>query len=638
MFTLTITASQITSTDTNFNINNLSYGNDFKPYKVVFVDNTGKEIQRQRQKFEKKMTNQTLPKLAFQIYEDKISQLTQSDKIAFPICRYSPLNSMICGIFCSLPEFKAYKNTIEYLMYKNEATKNVFVIYCWNIFSTLYFVQECLKRFGNKGDKFVLEYDFKKSKSKVVNSSDNVVAADTAYEASEFSKNTILYGPPGTGKTYNTAIYAVAICDNKTKAEIEKMDYDDVCDRYDQLIQEERIEFTTFHQSYGYEDFIEGIKPTVELVNGKEDTCYRVTDGRFKKFCERTESIEFFEAWEKLIEYVQNDPNGYIEVKRDKVTKKLKWDDVNQKFYDTKASLKYQYADYDSVRKAYTGALEKGQNSGSKAQIYYNSMAVLKTMADKFGLGESKVDYSPKVFIIDEINRGNISKIFGELITLIEDDKREQAYVTLPYSGDLFTVPENVYILGTMNTADRSIALMDTALRRRFNFVEMMPDSDVFVKKNEDGTIKEQVIIDGVNIKSLLDEINNRIEYLYDREHTIGHAYFKKFIDGDGTADDLKKVFKNTIIPLLQEYFYDDYEKISLVLGDNKFKKDREYRFVIEKNVPKAFERSSYDEGVKYNMNQDIWKLAPGDFAIRLKAIYEEDNGTSSDETEGEIA
>ena len=183
-------------------------------------------------------------------------------------------------------------------------------------------------------------------------------------------------------------------------------------------------------------------------------------------------------------------------------------------------------------------------------------------------------------FIIDEINRGNISKIFGELITLIESTKRagmsEAASAILPYSGDEFSVPSNVYILGTMNTADRSIALMDTALRRRFQFVEMMPDSDVLRKIHADK-------VEDLDVAAMLDKINERIEYLYDREHTIGHAFFTDLKD-DATLEKLQSIFEKSVIPLLQEYFYEDYQKIQLVLGDNA-KSDDSLKFIIDEKV-----------------------------------------------------
>lgn len=188
--------------------------------------------------------------------------------------------------------------------------------------------------------------------------------------------------------------------------------------------------------------------------------------------------------------------------------------------------------------------------------------------------------------IIDEINRGNISKIFGELITLIEADKREGAdnvvSVTLPYSGESFSVPANVDIVGTMNTADRSLALLDTALRRRFDFVPVMPDA-----RDEAGaplfglrvTSGEQVI----DIPRMLTAINQRVEALYDRDHCIGHAYFTALAhvpDGDERLVALAQVFSNRIVPLLEEYFFEDWQKIRLVLADNQ--KPGAARFVIE--------------------------------------------------------
>ena len=211
------------------------------------------------------------------------------------------------------------------------------------------------------------------------------------------------------------------------------------------------------------------------------------------------------------------------------------------------------------------------------------------------------------VFIIDEINRGNISKIFGELITLIEESKRigapESMTVELPYSHSPFGVPNNVYILGTMNTADRSIAIMDTALRRRFSFVEMLPDADVLRQ------LGNPVVYDNgisVNIADMLDIINDRITFLYDREHTIGHAFFMPLISNP-SVETLAMIFEKSIIPLLQEYFYEDYAKIQLVLGDDgKTRVKKQYQFVTDEDMEanKIFETvQELDSEKKYSIN-----------------------------------
>lgn len=335
----------------------------------------------------------------------------------------------------------------------------------------------------------------------------------------EFDKNLILYGPPGTGKTYNSVIYAVAICDGKPVDEL--TDYAAVMSRYNELKKAGRISFTTFHQSYGYEEFIEGIKPIID--ENKQDIGYTIEPGVFKKFCDNAKSIT------------------------------------------------------------------------------RTSTGIESTVIEE--------NTEPYVFIIDEINRGNISKIFGELIKLIESTKRagmpEEASAILPYSGDEFSVPSNVYILGTMNTADRSIALMDTALRRRFQFVEMMPDSDVLRKIRADK-------VEDLDVAAMLDKINERIEYLYDREHTIGHAFFTDLKD-DATLEKLQSIFEKSVIPLLQEYFYEDYQKIQLVLGDNA-KSDDSLKFIIdEKVVAKNIFKGNVEDVIdlpekKYSINSKAFE------------------------------
>jgi len=205
------------------------------------------------------------------------------------------------------------------------------------------------------------------------------------------------------------------------------------------------------------------------------------------------------------------------------------------------------------------------------------------------------------VFIIDEINRGNISKIFGELITLIEPSKRvgaaEEMTAILPYSAKPFGVPNNVYIIGTMNTADRSIATIDTALRRRFYFKEMLPNPSVL----------EDVYVEDISISEMLDLINKRISVLYDREHTIGHAYFMP-LKANPTVDTLARIFENNIIPLLQEYFYEDYEKIRLVLGDNH--KGEDAQFVIAKSNDYVSLFGNVDVGLDDGFSYEINKSA----------------------------
>jgi len=468
--------------------------------------------------------------------------------------------------------------------------------------------------------------------------------------------NTILYGPPGTGKTYNTVIYAVAICENKNIEDVQSEEYEKVLYRYNELKKEGRIAFTTFHQSFGYEEFIEGISPIIFEDNS--DDCsgnieYKIKSGIFKSFCEETEKITIKNdkfsinkdatIWKVTVgSKVQNDcfVNNYIRIGfgiNDKGAKEfvnqinegdiIITTDGNRKnirgiaIATSDEAYKLENTESDSTTRDVMWLVRDINDdvtilNGNKwlqrktvSRLPNMNIKDLMEFAIKKNV-ELKETHIEKnngsyVFIIDEINRGNISKIFGELITLIEDTKRkgmtEEMSTILPYSGSLFSVPSNVYILGTMNTADRSIALMDTALRRRFQFVEMMPDTDIL----------KNVTVEGVEIAPILKKINERITFLYDREHTIGHAFFIKLI-GSPNINTLGSIFEKSIIPLLQEYFYEDYQKIQLVLGDNhkvdvstKFIKDEEVK-VAEIFKGKATDVIDLPEK-KYTINKEAF-------------------------------
>ncbi len=520
------------------------------------------------------------------------------------------------------------------------------------------------------------------------------VQSSKTYSTAKPKLNQILYGPPGTGKTYHTIEAAVrAVEPNKVWE-----DRNELKVIYDKLVEVKRIRFITFHQSYGYEEFVEGISADTDDDNG---ITYKKRDGIFKKICRDASNatIEVNEAfdlngkvWKLSIggaqknqakEYCINNNLGAIGwsdtgdlnlVEENTYHLSLGKNEKNSLEYFSKtAEIGELVLCINSKTSVEAVGVIIGEYEFSKAGVpsrddFCHHLPIkwlakginvdFKSLNDNTSFGLSTfyplkrltipkvlehlanndieiANYKHKtsesvdnyVLIIDEINRGNISKIFGDLITLIEPSKRlgnsEAIKLSLPMTGEEFGVPNNVHIIGTMNTADRSLALMDTALRRRFDFVEMMANYDVLKDENgNDYLIK----VDGnkINVYKLLMKLNQRIEALYDREHTIGHAFLISVIDKIKQGDDkqalneLVNCFKNKVIPLLVEYFYEDWQKIRLILGDNQ--KPSKLQFIKEVKIDftqlfgKAYESDDYnDEEISYQLapfDDDLWSSA----------------------------
>ncbi|ETD23529.1 hypothetical protein HMPREF2086_01334 [Helicobacter macacae MIT 99-5501] len=476
--------------------------------------------------------------------------------------------------------------------------------------------------------------------------------------------NQILYGPPGTGKTYSAIDKALEIlgytksnnngkvildytkikeklqniADNnkgvgldlenlnsKNDRELAKLLFD-----YYRSAEQGQIEFVTFHQSFSYEEFVEGIKPNTD---NPENMIYEPKAGIFKEICIKAQEnlrqaniddgqIDAGEVFDRYAEKVQeklakgevisfgkNNVKvvGVVDFKNN-ANAGLRCTTSSGKtpIWITRAMVLRDYDNYKNgtIKEAKDIVSNHTGKKHAQSWWYLDFYAELKEFEKSSSIQAKKISKKPYILIIDEINRGNISKILGELITLIEPSKRigaseeekargigdESLEVTLPYSNDSFGVPSNLYIIGTMNTADRSIALLDTALRRRFEFVEMMPDSS---------QLKPCGAID---LARLLDKMNERIEFLLDREHTIGHSFFI----GVNSLGKLREVFKLKIIPLLQEYFYDDYAKIQAVLNDNDMIKPKPKPEFLSK-----FSDEVNDEKVVYEIEKEWqkWEL-----------------------------
>lgn len=466
----------------------------------------------------------------------------------------------------------------------------------------------------------------------------DVSAVENNLETSNMqTTNTILYGPPGTGKTFATIDEAISILDpefyDKNKRERESLK-----GRFDDLVAKKRIRFVTFHQSFSYEDFVEGLRAETDEAEGGKIQ-YVIEKGVFKAICEDA-SKPIQSATAKL--GVSDSPRIWkisIDGTGESTTRQHCWkhgearigwghvgdlkmaqltnpsfslgsnDRSTLELFGNEIAVgdvllcigsntevaaigivngnyRYEATPPSSVRSDYKNVLPVNWIvTGSNFSILnLNSQKrfTLKTVYEitRFSwpelleglraagvavkaVGPTEINSAPFVLIIDEINRGNVSRIFGELITLIEPSKRlgakESLTVTLPYSKKPFGVPKNVYLIGTMNTADKSLTGLDIALRRRFFFKEMPPRPELL----------DKVIISGLHVGKMLRAMNQRIEVLLDRDHCIGHAYFLP-LTNKPSIERLSAIFKQQVLPLLQEYFFEDWERIRWVLNDHR--------------------------------------------------------------------
>jgi len=583
-FELIITADEVKSTDERFTMDDLANVDYYKPLDVYFKSAGGAVIRRKHNKGEKKIANQTLPRLAFQVFEQHIDALSDEDKKSFPICRYKPNSEVIRGIFSSVEEFKKYRNSIEYCIYRNDEGKQ-YVIYCWNIFSTIHFVQECLKRFGHEGDQFVLIYREKDKKEEDLSPENGKEKIEAGYRNPYSrilieSKNIILRGAPGTGKTHLAKEIAADIISNGYYDNFSLMTGE----------QKKQVEFVQFHPNYDYSDFVEGLRPKVD---DDGSVGFELQDGIFKRFVERArknyedamkpqEVIEKEASVEKSIfDYLSKIELGVDELETVSGTK-FYITGVDEKYIhiyipENRISnrLKLNITDLKEMLNCgqtftqvkdvtqFFGKLNATQQYSYMLAIF-NAIKANKTPAVKSIANPNKL--KPYIFIIDEINRGEISKIFGELFFSIDPGYRGRAgEVSTQYANmhdnqdEKFYIPENVYIIGTMNDIDRSVDSFDFAMRRRFRFIEIKSE-DRLEMLDELGEKKDEAIL---RMTALNNEIS-KVEELNENYH-IGAAYFLKL--KNLTYDQL---WTDYLKPLLQEYVRGMYDEDGIM---KKFEK-----------------------------------------------------------------
>lgn len=578
-FILTITKDEIVSTDKRFTMSNLDSGCNYRPVDVYFESENGEKIRRKPNANENNISNLTLPRLVFQIFEENIEKLSESEKKNFPIYRQNN-GEWLKGIYSTEEDLK--KDTkIEHCGVYESNSGAVFFFYSYFIFSTIIFAKECLQRFGKTGDKFVLEYMEKAEQKKNQIYSESVVnEIKNPYSKTLLtSKNIIFRGAPGTGKSYLAKQIAADIVS------------DGATDNYTELTDEQKkqIEFVQFHPSYDYSDFVEGLRPK---MNEDGTMGFELYDGIFKSFTDKARRN--FESSKKSRKAIEQEASVQTQMKAffDSI-------EYGETSFKTVTGNKFTIADIDEEKNRIyieipgnktanklvlnigeiRAMLESGLEFNKISDItnffgkqfatqgYSYDFALFKEIKSK-QIKLSDADMNSEklknyIFIIDEINRGEISKILGELFFTIDPGYRGPAgSVATQYSNmhvnqaEKFYIPENVYIIGTMNDIDRSVEPIDFAMRRRFRFIDIkVKETQYMLDCLGDNDLKSEAV-------KKMDSLNEEILKVEDlnENYQIGASYFLKL--KELSFDEL---WEDYIRPLLHEYVHGLYNEEDII-------------------------------------------------------------------------
>ena len=585
-FEMTITADSVTSTDERFTMDNLSLGDNYKPLNAYLQKSDGEVIKRTYSKGERRNSNQTMPRIACQVFEKQIASLSVEGRESFPVCKYNPSSETICGIYTSVEEFRQHRKTIEYLTYSYDNGRQ-FVLYCWNVFSTIIFVQECLKRFGEPGDKMILTYRKKDEQEEQEATAEAAAQEELVQQFKGYqnpfssmlieSKNLIFRGAPGTGKSYLAKEIAADIISNG------------YYEKFTQLSEEQRkqVEFVQFHPSYDYSNFVEGLRPK---VNDDGTMGFELQDGIFKKFIARArknyeDSQKSEEAIEREVSVQESMTDFFSGIELGVDTfKTINGNEFTITSVDEShinisipgnVTVNKLALNVDEIRRMLESDVKFTKIKDITAffgktfatQAYSYDFAIYKAIKSKKASSAKgkteQTELKKYIFIIDEINRGEISKIFGELFFAIDPGYRGRAgeistqYANLHADPDeKFYIPENVYIIGTMNDIDRSVDNFDFAMRRRFRFVELRADERLEMLANlEDEELEAEAI-------RRMSALNREIAAVEDlnENYQIGASYFLKL--KTLTFDQL---WTDYLHPLLQEYIQGMYDEESIM-------------------------------------------------------------------------